>query len=90
MEIEASQDLGPLVDAIARRRVIGPAIFLLEMGKPLIGCMRELYTASEPLVRPFFGPVLGPAVERALRSSDETERLIQLLEQRRAVDRPTA
>ena len=80
MERDDASELVPLVEAIARRGLVGPAIFLLEMGKPLVGCLRELYAASEPLVRPLFGPSVAPAIERALRSSEETERLIQLLE----------
>ena len=39
----------PLVEAIIRRKLCEPAIFILEMCKPLVGCMRELYGIGEPL-----------------------------------------
>lgn len=63
--------------------MVEPAIFLLEMSKPLVGCMRELYGISEPLIHTLFGSSLTPAVRRALASSDDAEAFIQLLEQAR-------
>jgi hypothetical protein len=65
------------------RRMVEPSIFLLEMCKPLIGCFRELYGMSEPLLHTLLGSSLTPALKRALQSSDETERLIRALEQTR-------
>ncbi len=73
----------PLVDAIVRRRMVEPSIFMLEMCKPLVGCMRELYSMSEPLMNLVFGSTLAPAFKRALQSSEETELLIQALERSR-------
>lgn len=73
----------PLVDAIVRRRMVEPSIFMLEMCKPLVGCMRELYSMSEPLMNIVFGSALAPAFKRALQSSEETELLIQALERSR-------
>ena len=73
----------PLVDAIVRRRMVEPCIFMLEMCKPLVGCMRELYSMSEPLMNIVFGSTLAPAFKRALQSSEETELLIQALERSR-------
>ena len=60
-----------------------PSIFMLEMCKPLVGCMRELYAVSEPLMQVVLGPTIAPAFKRALQSSDETELLIQALERSR-------
>ena len=77
----------PLVDAIVRRRMVEPSIFMLEMCKPLVGCMRELYSMSEPLMNLVFGSTLAPAFKRALQSSDETELLIQELERSRQESR---
>jgi hypothetical protein len=54
------------------------------MSKPLVGCMRELYGMSEPLVHTLFGTSLTPAVKRVLASSDDTEAFIQLLERARS------
>lgn len=84
METERDCELKPLVDVIVGRRMVEPAIFLLEMSKPLVGCMRELYGMSEPLVHALFGSSLTPAVKRVLASSDDTEAFIQLLEQARS------
>lgn len=80
VETERDCELKPLVDAILRRRMVEPAIFLLEMSKPLVGCMRELYGISEPLVHTLFGSSLTPAIKKVLASSDDTEAFIQLLE----------
>ncbi|MEN9847035.1 MAG: hypothetical protein RIS36_2182 [Pseudomonadota bacterium] len=83
VEIGQKQDVQPLVDAIVRRRMVEPSIFLLEMCKPLIGCLRELYGMTEPLLHTLLGSSLAPALKRALQSSDDTEALIQALEQAR-------
>lgn len=77
-------DLRPLVDAIVRRGFAEPAIFMLEMSKPLVGCLREMYALSEPLAQIFVGPTLAAALKSALASSDDTECLISLLEASRA------
>jgi hypothetical protein len=87
VEIVRNTELQPLVDAIVRRGFVEPAIFLLEMSKPLVGCMRELYAMSEPLMQVILGPSLAPALKRALQSSDETEILIAELERTRERDR---
>ncbi|NDF16217.1 hypothetical protein EB061_13020 [bacterium] len=73
----------PLVDAIVKRRMVEPSIFLLEMCKPLVGCLRELYGMSEPLLDTLLGSSLAPALKRALQSSDDTEVLIRALEDTR-------
>lgn len=83
MEIARNTELQPLVDAIVRRRLVEPSIFLLEMSKPLVGCMRELYTMSEPLMHVILGSTLAPALKRALQSSEDTEVLITELERAR-------
>jgi hypothetical protein len=80
-------ELQPLVDAIVRRRMVEPSIFMLEMCKPLVGCARELYAMSEPLMNLAFGSTLAPVVKRALQSSEETEALIQALERSRQAPR---
>jgi hypothetical protein len=77
-------DLRPLVEAIVRRGFAEPAIFMLEMCKPLVGCLREAYALSEPMVQIFVGPSLAASMKAALASSDDTECLISLLEASRA------
>lgn len=83
MEIAQNKELQPLVDAIVRRRMVEPSIFVLEMSKPLVGCMRELYAMSEPLLHVMLGSTLAPALKRALQSVEDTERLIAALERSR-------
>ncbi len=83
MEIGQKHELQPLVDAIVKRRMVEPSIFLLEMCKPLVGCLRELYGMSEPLLHTLLGSSLAPALKRALQSSDDTEVLIRALEDAR-------
>jgi len=83
MELVHKTELQPLVEAIVRRRMVEPSIFLLEMSKPLVGCIRELYTVSEPLLQMLIGSALAPAIKRALRSVEDTEELITALERSR-------
>lgn len=80
MEIARNTEIQPLVDAIVRRRLVEPSIFFLEMSKPLVGCMRELYTMSEPLMHVILGSKLAPALKRSLQSAEDTEVLIKELE----------
>jgi hypothetical protein len=63
--------------------MVEPAIFFLELSKPLVGCMRELYGMSEPLVRALFGTKGSPALSAALSSAENVERLIVMLESER-------
>ncbi len=74
-----------LADALKGRGVVVPAIFILELCKPLTGCLRELYGASESLQELVFGRELLPAIKEVLASSDRVEQLITLLEQRQAL-----
>lgn len=83
MHAEAETDLESLAQAIRARKLVEPAIFVLEMSKPLVGCARELYRMSEPLMRMLFTPTLAPAVERVLSSSENVELLIRRLEDTR-------
>jgi hypothetical protein len=69
-----------LAASIRRRGLREPAIFALELCKPLVGCVRELYGMGKPLVTLLVGSAAAPAIEEVLTSSDSVERLIQLLE----------
>lgn len=75
-----------LAREIHERGFATPAIFLFEMSKPLIGCLRELYSCSRSLQHLICGRELAPVLTQVLSSSNEVERLISLLEQLR--DRP--
>lgn len=84
MESAANSDLRTLVDTITKRRLVEPAIFFLEMGKPLAGCFREVCAVGEPLMQALFGATVSSALKDALNSSERMEDLIQLLESTRA------
>jgi len=71
-----------LADSICRRGLGVPAVFFLELTKPLVGCMRELYGMSEPLQRLLLGREGSPSIKELLSSGENVERLIQILEQR--------
>ena len=80
MENDLNTELQPLVDAVVQRGLVEPAIFIFEMSKPLVGCLREVYALSEPLVQLFVGSPLATSMRAVLASSDETEKFISLLE----------
>lgn len=80
---EPIQTLEHLASALIERRMRAPAIFVLELCKPLVGCARELYDATEGLQYALFGKRLLPAVREVFSSSERVEELIVLLEQRR-------
>jgi len=80
--------LDQMASAIEQRRLTAPAIMLLEMHKPLVGCLRELYAMAEPLALMLFGSTWSPVVRELLKSPDELERLIERLE--RSATKPTA
>jgi len=79
---QSIETIQQLADAVKGRGVTVPAIFLLELSKPLTGCLRELYGASESLQELIFGKALLPALREVLASSDRVEELITMLEQR--------
>lgn len=79
---QSIETIQQLADAVKGRGVTLPAIFLLELCKPLTGCLRELYGASEGLQELIFGKALLPVLKEVLTSSDRVEELITLLEQR--------
>lgn len=71
----------PLADAIVQRGLVAPAIFLLELSKPLTGCMRELCVgAGDGLLRFAVGDRFAPAIREVLSSSENVEALITRLE----------
>jgi hypothetical protein len=73
-------DVEALVDAIRARKLVEPAILLLEMCKPITGCARELYRATEPVFRSFISPAVGLSLKHVLASAENVELLIRRLE----------
>jgi hypothetical protein len=72
--------LGELAAAIRARGMRVPAVFMLELCKPLTGVARELYACSESIQRVIFGRIPAPVLSEVLSSSERVEELIQLLE----------
>ena len=79
-EGESIQTIQQLADALRSRGLALPAIFTLELCKPLTGCLRELYGASEAMQGLIFGRELLPALKHLLASSERVEELITILE----------
>lgn len=77
---EPIETIEQLANAVQQKGLVAPAIFTLELLKPLTGCFRELYGVSESLQALLFGRELLPALKALLSSSEEVERLIVLLE----------
>ena len=82
---EPIQTLEQLAEALIERRMRAPAIFVLELCKPLVGCARELYDATEGLMCVLFGHSLMPVIREVLASSERVEELIVLLERDRVI-----
>jgi hypothetical protein len=74
-----------LAEAVMSRGLAVPAVFALELCKPLTGCLRELYGASEVLQEAIFGRQLLPALKELLVSSERVEEFIILLERQGAL-----
>jgi hypothetical protein len=79
-DMPITSELELIVEVVSRRQLVAPAIFLLEMGKPLVGCMRELSVACEPLLRMIVGEPLLTAFNEVLSSAERVEALILRLE----------
>ncbi len=93
MSVSTPDPIDAVAEAIISRRLEAPAIFLLELCKPLVGCMRELYGVGEPIACALLGGERGvaPGLRETLSSSDSVEELIKRLElSRESVARDTA
>lgn len=66
--------------AVLQRRMTVPAVFFLEMYKPLTTCIQAAVVFSLPLLVPLFGSRLALRVVKVLDSRDNVEKLIRLLE----------
>lgn len=73
--------LSRISEEVVRRRMSSPAVFVLEMYKPLIGLFREGVTVAAPLLYPLVGGKFYNAACEVLKSSDEVEKLIVAIEE---------
>lgn len=67
-------------DGIARRGLAVPAIFLLELHKPLTGLGHLIAEAFDPLTRCLVGSERAAAVLKLLESRDNVEFVLDRLE----------
>lgn len=65
---------------IRRRRLTAPAIFILEMYKPILGVLREGAIFAAPLLYPLVGGTLYGNLCKLLESPDQIESIIVELE----------
>ncbi len=72
-----------LAQAIVRRGMREPAIFLLEAHKPFTTALHTLLQVSRPLLVALAGNAWASALEETCRSREDLERFIALLEEGR-------
>ena len=72
--------LSKLADTIDSRGLSVPAIFLLEMYKPLVGLAHNFSLVSAPLLIPIFGINLYKQALKLLDNPANIEELILLIE----------
>lgn len=80
-EPDLTKLLPKLADAVNQRRMQIPAIFFLEMYKPLTTMLHAAGVMSVPFLWPLFGPRWCAAALKMLESRDHIERLICLIEE---------
>jgi hypothetical protein len=79
--IDQSQ-LEPIADRIYRAGLSVPAIFFLELHKPLTTLIHTSAAIGAPLAEPFFGQQRYRSIMQFFESRESAEQLIQMLEQR--------
>lgn len=77
--IEQSQ-LEPIADRIYKAGLAVPAIFMLELHKPLTSIIHTSVSLGAPFVEPFVGSSRYGAISQFFESRESAEQLIQLLE----------
>jgi hypothetical protein len=80
LKTETIQTLEDIAQALAKRRMEAPAIFFLELSKPLAGLARELYSVTCGVQQALFGRELMPVITELLSSNEKIEQLIVRLE----------
>ena len=70
-----------LASQIHERGLSVPAIFILELYKPIVAVFNSACYAGLPLLAPLFGARTGHRVAALLESRDGLERLIVMLEE---------
>lgn len=83
-EAQAStlQYIESLADSIVRRGLSAPAVFLLELHKPLATFISMGASAAEPMITLLLGKEFAKQAPAIFESRDTIERLIVLIEER--------
>ena len=79
--IPADEVIERIAAIVVERRLAAPAIFMLEMQKPLCGIYGAAGEASRPLIGAFLGPRLAAQLVRVAGSHEQIEKLIRAIEQ---------
>jgi hypothetical protein len=82
-EKETSEDevLQRVAREVSLRGMEAPAIFFLEMYKPLLGVMQNVSLIGRPVLAMLLGAHSAAALDHVLQSRGNVEKLIALLEQ---------
>jgi hypothetical protein len=80
VSIEARRTLDAVVTAVTRRGLTVPAIFILELHKPLVGMGRLAVEAFDPLLRFVLGSERSSAMLELLQSRAHIEYVVRELE----------
>lgn len=80
VSIEARPTLDAIVVSLSRRGLAVPAIFILELHKPLAGIGRLTVEAFDPLIRFVLGSERSAAVLELLQSRAHIEYVVRELE----------
>jgi hypothetical protein len=87
-QLEAN--LQDLAERICRRGLSVPAVFFLELYKPMVALWRAMAVVGAPFLFFLGGKGLNDSLLRVLESRENIERLIVLIEERSAVERKAA
>ncbi|HZO90709.1 MAG TPA: hypothetical protein VFB38_20440 [Chthonomonadaceae bacterium] len=80
-EAERDQLIERLAQQVARRRLHGPAVLLLEMHKPLTFLASQSLLLGSGFLAPLFGPQNIQRYSKLLESRENIERLIRRIEE---------
>lgn len=82
MTNSTTEPLSSLADSIIRRGLAAPAVFMLELHKPISTLLSFGFQTVDPLLRAIFGGRSIDSIEEVLSSRDSIEQLIILIEER--------
>ena len=81
MTIDFEENISLLARGVCSRGLAGPAVFFLELHKPLTGVLREIALLASPMFVLLFGRQKMDLMNEILESPDKIELLIQKIEE---------